>query len=85
MEKKNEIVAYVENMGTLLLGILLFGLPLVFTMVTTDPFVLPKQILLGFISLVTLLLLSVRMIADGKVTLRKTPFDLPIFFSWHII
>jgi len=78
MEKKNEIVAYVENMGTLLLGILLFGLPLVFTTVTTDPFILPKQILLGVISLVVLLLLSARMIADGKVTVRRTPFDLPV-------
>lgn len=79
MNKTNEISAYLRNISLLLLGILMLAFPLVFTMSTTDWFVLPKQILLGFTVLTILVLFGAKMISDGAVRLRRTPFDLPIF------
>ena len=79
MESKNEIISYLQNASLLILGILLLALPLVFTTLTTDLFVLPKQILLGVSVLLLALAFGARMIVEGKVTFRRTPFDLPLF------
>ncbi|MBP9719356.1 MAG: tetratricopeptide repeat protein [Candidatus Levybacteria bacterium] len=78
MESKNEISAYLENISILLLGLILFGLPLVFTTLTTDAFTLPKQILLIVGGLVLLLLSGARMISEGSVRIRRTPFDIAL-------
>lgn len=77
--RKNDVAQYLENILLLLLGILLLGFPLIFTSLTTDAFGLPKQILLGIVVLLGLPLLGARMLSAGQVTVRKTPFDLPIF------
>ncbi len=78
MHKRNDVASYLDNMSLLLLGLCLLFFPLVFTTTTTDPFTLPKEILFGAAALVALLLLGARMISEGKVTIRKTPFDLPV-------
>lgn len=75
---KNEISAYLNNILLLLLGIFLLAFPLVFSTLTTDPYLLPKQLLLGAIALVALVLLGARMISNGKVVLRRTPVNLPV-------
>jgi len=79
MDKTNEISAYLRNISLILLGILMLAFPLVFTMSTTDWFILPKQILLGFTVLTILVLFGAKMISDGAVRFRRTPFDLPVF------
>lgn len=76
--KTNEISSYLENICLLLLGVLFFAFPLVITPSTTDIFMLPKQIALGAVFLLTLLLFGAKMISDGAVRLRRTPFDLPV-------
>lgn len=73
---KNEISEYIENIGLILLGIVFLTFPLIVTNLTTDPFTLPKQIVLGGITLVLLLFFGVKMISDGAVRLRRTPFDI---------
>lgn len=78
METKKEISAYLENISLVLLAILIFAFPLVVSPLTTDPFTLPKQILLGVGSLLILIFYGVRMISDGSVRIRRTPFDIPI-------
>lgn len=78
MSKNNEISLYLKNISLLVLGILFLAFPLVFTTSTTDYFVLPKQILLGAVVLIALILFGARMISDGAVILRRTPFDFPI-------
>jgi len=78
MENKNEVSTYLENISILLLGLMLFGLPLIFTTLTTDAFTLPKQILLVVGGLVLLLLSGARMISEGSVRIRRTPFDIPL-------
>lgn len=78
METKNEISEYIENIGLILLGIVFLTFPLIVTQLTTDPFTLPKEIAVGTVSLVLLLFFGVRMISDGAVRLRRTPFDIAI-------
>lgn len=75
---KNDIGTYLENIALLILGITLLAFPIIFTTATTDPFALPKQALIGAGVLATLILLGVKMAAEGAVRIRRTPFDVPI-------
>lgn len=76
---QKEIVSYIENVLTIILAAFFFLFPLVFSSVFTDMFAVPKQVLLGAVVGICLLLIGVRMILLGKIQLRSTPFDLPVF------
>lgn len=76
--RNNDLSSYLENLSIILFGIFLLAFPLAFTELTTELFILPKQILLGAVSLTTLLFFGAKLIADRKVKLRRTPFDLPL-------
>jgi len=58
-------------------GFLLF--PLFFLTFTTENFILPKQILIGLISLIGLLGMSAQGFLRRKIELRQTFLDLPVF------
>lgn len=77
-ESKQELLSYFENITVLLLGIFFIGLPLFFLTSTSDAFALPKQVLLGVVVLGSIILMSIRMVIDGKLKMRTTPFDLPL-------
>lgn len=76
--QKNELSAYLESLLLFLFGGLFLLFPLALSTLTTDSFALPKQLLLGAVVLVSLILFGVKMISDGKVLVRLTPFDLPL-------
>lgn len=77
-QPKREITAYFENLSLLVIGALLVVFPVLFLSTTTDAFVLPKQILLIFGTSVAILFYGLKTIAEGKVKLRTTPFNLPV-------
>src|SRR3990167_7292057 len=77
-ESKTEIASYLENASLFLLGLLLLIFPFFLLTLTTDAFVLPKQILLGGVVFIILILFAVKSLLQGQVILRRTPFDLPI-------
>ncbi len=77
-ESKIEIASYLENASLFLLGLLFLIFPFFLLTLTTDAFVLPKQILLGAIVLIILFIFGAKSLSKGQVVLRKTPFDLPI-------
>ncbi len=52
--------------------------PIVFTTITTNPIVLPKQALLGGVVIILLVLQAVKMFVERSVKLRRTSFDIPI-------
>lgn len=85
MDTRNEISAYIENIGLILLSILFLAFPIVVTPITTDVFNLPKQILLGATVIVLLLFLGARMISDGSVKIRRTPFDVALILLLVVI
>jgi hypothetical protein len=85
MNTKNEVLSYLENLSLFLLGVGLLVFPLLFSTLTTDAFLLPKQVLLGAVVIVSLVLFAVRMIIEGKVRLRTTPFDLPILLFTVVV
>ncbi|MBI2442615.1 MAG: tetratricopeptide repeat protein [Candidatus Levybacteria bacterium] len=76
---QKEVLSYIENILTVILSAFLFLFPLVFASAFTDIFAVPKQLLLGLVIGLSLLLLGARMLVLGKVQLRSTPFDLPVF------
>lgn len=78
MEQKSELNSYVQNISLFLLGILFIALPVIFTTITTNAIILPKQVLLGGVVIILLLLQVVKMFADKSVKLRRTSFDIPV-------
>lgn len=79
MEQQSKLNSYIQNISLFLLGILFMAFPVIFTTITTNPIVLPKQVLLGGIVTVLLILLAIRMFAEKSVKIRRTSFDIPIF------
>ncbi len=77
-KSKKQIINYLENANVFILGAFLFFLPLFFLSFTTDPFTLPKQILLCITVSLMILIFSIKTIIEGKIKFRSTPFDLPI-------
>jgi tetratricopeptide (TPR) repeat protein len=77
-KEKKQIINYLENANVFILGVFLFFFPLFFLSITTDPFILPKQILLCATVILSVLLFSIKTIIEGKIKFRSTPFDLPI-------
>lgn len=77
-ESKTELASYLENASLFILGLLLLIFPFFLLTLTTDAFVLPKQILLGAAVLIILLVFGIKSLARGQVVFRRTPFDLPI-------
>ena len=77
-ENKLKINTLIDKASLGLIGLLLLGFPLIFSSRTTDVFTLPKQSLLGGISLVVLLLYAAKSLLNNKVVIRRNPFDLPV-------
>lgn len=75
---KKELLSYLENVSLFLVGVTLLAVPLLFTTMFTDAFTLPKQIILGVAVVISIIVLSIRMIVEGRIRLRITPFDLPV-------
>lgn len=75
---KKEILAYLDNVTLFLWSAVLFAFPFIFTSVTTDAFTFPKQIIFAGVVVLSFILQGLKMILQGKVTLRSTPFDLPL-------
>ncbi len=76
--QRKEISSYLENITLLLLGIFFILFPLLFATFTTDPFGLPKQVLLGIVAFAGLLIFGVKTLNEGRLRLRRTPFDVPL-------
>lgn len=78
MGNKNEAISYINSISTVLLGLLLFAFPLFVLTITTDAFILPKQILLGGVVFLIFILLGIKLIIEGFLKIRRTPFDGPV-------
>lgn len=77
-ERKLKINELIDKLSLSLVGLLLLFFPLVFSTQTTDVFTLPKQALVGGVSLLALLLFGIKGLLNNKVVIRRTPFDLPV-------
>src|SRR3989344_582537 len=78
MESKDALASYIENVSLFAVGILLLLFPLFMLTITTDSFTLPKQILLGGVVFLILVLFGIKSLIKSQVVIRRTPFDLPL-------
>ncbi len=85
MEQKKELIDYLNNLSYFLLGILFLVFPVFFLSFTTDAFTLPKQALLGGVSLLLLIIYGVKTIAEKRVLVRRTPFDLAVLIFTIVV
>lgn len=84
-ETKIEIINYLEKASVVILGLLFILFPVLFTNLTTDFFILPKQALVIFTTLVLMLLYGAKSVLSEKVNIRRTPFDLPILLFLFVL
>ncbi len=77
-ETKKNIISYFDNMTLVVVALLFAVFPLLFLSTTTDAFVLPKQLFLIGLTSLALVMFALRTIAEGKLKIRTSPFDLPV-------
>ena len=77
-QQKEQWVLYLERASVVILGLLFIFFPFVFSNITTDLFVLPKQAFLTFGVIVLMLLYGIRSFFAQNLSIKRTPFDLPI-------
>jgi tetratricopeptide (TPR) repeat protein len=65
-------------MSLFVIGLFLLIFPLLFLSITTDSFVMPKQIALAVTVGLFFIFFVLKTITQGKLTFRGTPFDLPV-------
>lgn len=75
---KNEIIRYIDTISLFTISAFLFILPVFFLATTTDAFVLPKQIALSVAIGMFTLLFAVKTVAEGKLKIRTSPFDVAV-------
>lgn len=75
---KTDTAQVIDKIVQIIFGIFFVLFPLTFLTNTTEAYVLPKQILLGAVAGLSLLLFGAKVVAQGKIKIRRTPFDLPI-------
>jgi len=85
MNTKKEALSYIDNLLIVILGLLFLLFPLIYTSQMTDAFALPKQALIMVGVSLSLILLAARMVILGKVQIKSTPFDLPIFIFTLVV
>jgi len=85
MESKSEVIKYLDSASLFILGILFIGFPILVTSLTTDPFGLPKQILLAVVVLVLLVFQGLKMVLEKTIRIRRTPFDLTVIVFTVIV
>lgn len=79
MNKSKAIISYLDNISIFLVGAFLVSLPLLFLSTTTDAFVFPKQIALSVSIGLFTLFFAVKTVAEGKLKIRTSPFDLGVW------
>src|SRR6185312_9484221 len=78
MTNKDQLLKYIDSILLLSWGIFLLLFPFTLSSLTTENFVLPKQILVTVIVLLSMILFAGRMIISQQIRLRRTPLDFPI-------
>ena len=74
----NRLGLYLEKLSLIILVLFLVSFPFVLTNLTTEFYVLPKQILLSSVAILLLVIVGLKWVIDKEIRLRRTPFDLPI-------
>lgn len=85
MQNRPEILSYLDTIALVILSAVFLLFPLVFTSATSDAFVLPKQILIGLGLMLLIIVFGIRTLVEGKLRLRATPLDLPVFLFGLVI
>jgi len=78
-EKKTKGIASAIEIALIgIWSVFFFLFPLIISTHTTNGFILPKQMLLIAVVLVSLLLWGIKIVAESSIRIRRTPFDMPI-------
>lgn len=78
MQNNSSLAISLQKIAVIIMGIALLILPLLYTSLTTDPFTLPKQIIVAVAAGIAVIVYGISMVADRKMFFRATPFDVAV-------
>lgn len=85
VQNKEQIIVYIEKASVIILSLLFILFPVLFTNLTTDLFVLPKQALLIFSVISLMVLYAIKTFLSEKVRITRTPFDFPVILFAGVV
>lgn len=68
----------IDNISTVIIAVTLFLLPTLFLTLTTDFFIIPKQLLIIGSTSALIILWGIRQIIEKKLTINANPLNLPV-------
>src|SRR5687767_9295669 len=74
-----------EKLSLVLLTFFLAVFPFVITTITTEIYILPKQIFLIGTGLLLLVIFGLKTVFEKEVRIRRTPYDLPILLFLAVV
>ncbi len=82
---RNQVSAYINNVITIILIIVVVLTPLVFASFTTEFFETPKLIFLATATLLLVVLWSLSWVLQGRVLITRSPLDIPLLLLLIIV
>lgn len=78
MENRANLSLRLERLSVFILGLFFLLFPIAVVSLTTDAYVIPKQILLSVVAILGIVAIGTKGLLNQAVRIRRTPFDLPI-------
>lgn len=82
---KEEVISYLKNFAVVIITVILAIYPVLFLTSTNDPFIFPKQLLVVSTTGLLLLLFGAKSILERKITIKTTPYNLPLVLFGVVI
>lgn len=85
--ERQQLITYIDNSLQFLWGIVFLLFPFFISTSTSDNYLLPKEVALGIVALLSLILFGIKFVINKKIQFRQTVLDFPIlvFLSALII
>ena len=85
-ENRKKISSTIDSILVFIWGVTILLFPFVISSVNTEAFVLPKEIFISAVVLISLLLFGAKVVVTKRVVFRRTPLDVPIaLFAFALI
>ena len=85
-ENRKKIGSTLDSILVFVWGITILLFPFIISSINTEAFVLPKEIFISAVVLISLLLFGAKVVVTKRVVFRRTPLDVPIaLFAFALI
>lgn len=77
-QERKGLISVLLNLRIVLISAVFLSFPIFFLTSTSDFFTIPKYLLVAFSTIILLIAWAVQMVLEGKITVKSSPFNLPV-------